>query len=500
MCNQNFGILRIQFLAILLLLVSSTHCFAQKPEKRNPGNRKPAEGRNNTPGRSTKQPISDGNFILGIPTASSITASVILKKEYETFIEYSPIGSQKKKKTDLLKSKDGEPIEITLNSLSSNTLYTCCLKYRLPDEKGFRQAHQTFFSTQKSYGSTFSFGVQGDSHPEREGKMFNPVLYRQTLDSVAAKRPDFYFMMGDDFSLDRLLTSNKANKENVEKAYLLQRSFLGNTGNMPPLFLINGNHEQAAKYLLDGTEKSIAMIAANARNKYFLLPDPTGFYDGDKDTVEHIGYLKDYYSFEWGNALFVTIDPYWHSDIPVDNQPGTQEKKNRKDPWGITLGDEQYNWLKNTLEKSKAKYKFVFSNHVLGTGRGGVELAKQFEWGGYDRNGTWQFDQFRPDWPLPIHQLMVKNKVTIFFQGHDHLFARQELNGVVYQSVPNPADDTYTAFNRDAYVSGTVLPNSGFLYITVSKNEVKVEYIRSYLKEGSSLPEEAKSNYSYILR
>lgn len=55
-------------------------------------------------------------------------------------------------------------------------------------------------------------------------------------------------MMGDDFSIDRLLTNNKADKENVEKAYLAQRSFLGNSGNMPPLFLINGNYEQAAKY------------------------------------------------------------------------------------------------------------------------------------------------------------------------------------------------------------------------------------------------------------
>ena len=500
MDNQNFDIFRIRFLAILLLLVSSIHCFAQKPEKRNPGNRKPTEGRNNDPGKSTRQEISDGNLILGTPTANSITVSLILKKEYEAIIEYAPVDSHKKKKTATLKSSDGEPIEIILNGLSSNTLYTCCLKYCLPTEKEFRQTQQTYFSTQRKFGSTFSFGVQGDSHPEREGKMFNPVLYRQTLDSVAAKRPDFYFMMGDDFSIDRLLTSNKADKENVEQAYLAQRSFLGNSGNMPPLFLINGNHEQSAKYFLDGTEKSIAVIAANARKKYFPLPDPIGFYGGDKDTVRHIGYLKDYYSFEWGNALFVTIDPYWHSDIPVDNQPGTQEKKNRKDPWSITLGDEQYNWLKNTLEKSKAKYKFVFSHHVLGTGRGGVELSKQFEWGGYDRNGTWQFDQFRPEWPLPIHQLMVRNKVTIFFQGHDHLFAKQELDGVVYQSVPNPADDTYTAFNRDAYTSGVVMPNSGFIHVTVSKNEVKVDYVRSYFKEASSLPEEAKSKYSYRIR
>ena len=34
---------------------------------------------------------------------------------------------------------------------------------------------------------------------------------------------------------------------------------------------------------------------------------------------------------------------------------------------------------------------------------------------------------------MPVHQLMVKNGVTIFFQGHDHLFARQERDGMVYQ-------------------------------------------------------------------
>ena len=60
---------------------------------------------------------------------------------------------------------------------------------------------------------------------------------------------------------------------------------------------------------------------------------------------------------------------------------------------------------------------------------------------------------------------MVKNKVTIFFQGHDHLFAKQELDGIIYQTVPNPADDTYSAFNKEAYTTGTILPNSGYLYM-----------------------------------
>lgn len=306
--------------------------------------------------------------------------------------------------------------------------------------------------------------------------------------------------MGDDFSIDRLLTSDQVTKENVEKAYKLQRYYLGNCGRNVPLFLVNGNHEQAAKYLLDGTEKNAAVIAANARKKYFPLPEPGKFYSGDNDTVAHIGFLKDYYAFEWGNALFIVIDPYWHSEIAVDNQPGSQDKMNRKDHWGISLGEVQYKWFKHTLESTKAKYKFVFSHHVLGTGRGGVERAKLFEWGGFGQNGTWQFDQYRSLWKTPIHQLMAKNKVTIFFQWHDHLFAKQELDGVIYQSVPNPADDSYTAFNKDAYKSGVIMPNSGFLNVTVGAKGVKIVYIRSYLKDSPLLPEDAKSKYSYIIK
>jgi len=123
----------------------------------------------------------------------------------------------------------------------------------------------------------------------------------------------------------------------------------------------------------------------------------------------------------------------------------------------------------------------VFCHHVLGTGRGGIEIATMYEWGGKDRNGAFNFAEKRRGWDLPIHQLMARTGVTIFFQGHDHLYARQELDGVIYQTCPCPADPTYTAFNRKAYRSGDVVPNSGHLRVTVSPDEVKVEYVRAFL-------------------
>jgi hypothetical protein len=171
------------------------------------------------------------------------------------------------------------------------------------------------------------------------------------------------------------------------------------------------------------------------------------------------------------------IDPYWHSPQTVDNQFGVdrEEKKNR-DLWNVTLGEAQYQWFKRTLETSTARYKFVFAHHVNGTGRGGIELAYTYEWG-----DVAQFAARRPGWGTPIHQLMVQNHVTIFFQGHDHIFDRQELDGVIYQSLPEPANPYYTMENAAAYTSGDKFPNSGHVRVTVSPDQVKVDYVRSYL-------------------
>ena len=95
---------------------------------------------------------------------------------------------------------------------------------------------------------------------------------------------------------------------------------------------------------------------------------------------------------------------------------------------------------------------------------------------------------------------MNDNKVTIFFFGHDHLFAREKVDGVVYQEVPNPADNTYTAFNADAYDPATIslpgasydptygvtMPNAGYLHVTVSPADVTVSYIRAVLPGDES--------------
>ena len=137
----------------------------------------------------------------------------------------------------------------------------------------------------------------------------------------------------------------------------------------------------------------------------------------------------------------------------------------------------------------------------MGSGRGGVDECHLYEWGGHDRNGVYEFKQRRPNWELPVHQLMVKHGVTIFFQGHDHLFCKQERDGVVYQEVPMPCDHGYMTYNEDRYQSGVKLSNSGHLRVTVAPENVKVDYVRSFLpKDETAQNKTGNIAHSYIIK
>lgn len=416
--------------------------------------------------------------ISGRPTDTSITINVVPAVTMNIYYEYGISSGTYTNQTASQSAIAGIPLETLISGLQPNTRYF----YRIRYSKLAGQEHSFF--TQRAPGSTFIFDIQGDSHPERVKNQFNADLYTRTLLSAAADKPDFYIALGDDFSVDTLKT---VNAETVAELYVNQRQWLGLVD--APVFLINGNHEQASLANLDGTPNNVAVWAQTARNSYFPQPAPDAFYTGDNESVEFIGQLRDYYAFTWGDAIFIVIDPYWHSPQTVDNQFGAdRDTKGKRDLWNVTLGDAQYQWFKQTLETSKAKYKFVFTHHVLGTGRGGIEEANSFEWG--DSSGL---AVHRPGREKTIQQLMADNHVTIFFQGHDHIFARQELDGVIYQTMPEPANPYYTYENQDSYKSGNILPNSGHVRVTVAPNGVTVEYIRSYLDRSDEVA------YSYMV-
>ena len=425
--------------------------------------------------------VFNGTWVMGSPTSDAVVFNVHSADQAGSVaLDFGLNSLQYDQQLPTAALQIDKPLELRLQNLKPASRYFYRLRYQASNTKEWVLMPEYEFQTAKPPGQSFVFAIQGDSHPERLKTQFDADLYKRTLLRAAADKPDFYILSGDDFSVDTLNPATITATQ-VRERYTLQRPYLSLIGRTSPLFLVNGNHEQAARYLLDGTPNNVAVWAQNARNSLYSQPAPDTFYSGNLEQVPFIGLLRNYFAWTWGDALFVVIDPYWASPVAVDNQFGGVSK--RQSMWDVTHGDAQYNWLKRTLEQSKAKYKFVFAHHVMGTGRGGIELAKLWEWGGESQNGQLEFAAQRPSWTTPIHRLMVANKVSIFFQGHDHIWVRQKLDGVTYQTLSQPADPNYTLWNSDAYLSGDKFPNTGYTRVTVNASQVKVEYVKTYLQK-----------------
>ena len=303
-----------------------------------------------------------------------------------------------------------------------------------------------------SPSNAFTFTITADSHLDERTHL---GLYQRTLSTAAADKPVFHIDLGDTF-----MTEKRANLPDTEKEqqYIDQRRYFNLLG--APVHLVMGNHDGECGRYNDGTPNNLALWSHTMHWRYFPEPLAEG--------------TRNYYAWEHGNALFVVLDPFWY----------TPRQRRDDDNWTRTLGAEQYQWLARTLQTSKAKFKFVFIHHLVGgvekAARGGVEVAPFFEWGGKNLDGTDGFKTKRPGWPAPIHQLLLQNHVNIVFHGHDHLYARQELDGIVYQEVPQPGDpDGSTRSAAEyGYKSGVILPSSGYLRAVVYADKTSVEYVR----------------------
>ena len=224
------------------------------------------------------------------------------------------------------------------------------------------------------------------------------------------------------------------------------KDYYAKLGNIP-LKITLGNHDGELGYSNFNTK--------NYRKEYF--PEQTG--------------ELAYYSFTGPDQLHIVLDPF------------TYTTTNPKiDGWQWTLGKVQYDWLRSTLESSKATHKFIYIHHLLvgdAQSRGGVEIAMYNEWGGKNKDGSYGFDVNRTGWGKPIHQLLVDNKVGFVFKGHDHLYVKQEFDGVIYQTLPQPSHPGEKLdVTQYGYLSGKAVGGSGYLRVTTEGKVVTVDFIK----------------------
>ena len=469
----------------IVLLISGALGFAADEPARKGGKKdgggsdgRRVEGRMPTPAMRTEVPAHPFDLILCRPTDRAITLSVLSYEDREGYVAYGVRPGAATNQTAPRRFAKGEPAELVLGPLDPGTHYYYRFYSRGSGTADYSATEEFSFTTARPRGSTFTFTIQADPHLDFG---IDPPAYIKSLRNAVAAHTDFHIDLGDTFMTDKYPKYTDAFPH-----YLAQRYYFGIVGVTAPVYLVLGNHdgEQPGR----GGDEAMAVWSNLTRKRFFPNPVPNDFYSGNTTPHRTAGLLQDYYAWEWGDALFVALDPYWYSvrprgggrDGPVDN-------------WSRTLGREQYDWLTRTLEGSTAKFKFVFLHHLAGgetpEGRGGAEASHFFEWGGKEIDGRDTFGQKRPGWPMPVHALLVKHRVSAVFHGHDHLYAQQERDGIIYQLVPQPGhsrNDNVRSAAEYGYKSGVIAGASGILRVSVSAERALVEYVRAYPDSAES--------------
>ena len=408
------------------------------------------------------------DLILARPERNSVTLSALAYQSIEGFVAYGMQSGACTNQTPMRQFKAGVPVEFVIAPLQASSKYFYQFHSRLAGASKFAISPEYSFQTARSPGSTFTFTMTADVHLDEHT---SAEVYEQSLTNIRAEQPDFHIDLGNLFMTDKHATRDEAARQ-----YLAQRFYLGQICSSVPLLLALGVHDGESSRYEDGLPDSLAVWSNLLRKRYFPNPVPDNFYTGDVIPNPQSGQLENYYAWTWGDALFVVLDPYRYS---------LRQRGGGGDGWAWSLGREQYDWLARTLAASRAKYKFVFLHNLLcgdQASRGGVEIAGFNEWGGKNFDGTEGFAQHRPGWPMPIHQLLLRNHVTAVFKAHDNFYARQELDGILYLMVPQPSfagNDRIRDLKNYGYKQGVFLGNAGHVRVTVSPEKVIVDYVKS---------------------
>ena len=378
--------------------------------------------------------------LVGSASANSFSIEISASLAVKAYIEYGYSRNAIAGKTSIVSISKGAAQNISLTNLKANSLVYYKVYYAVGTSQRYSSLIQRSAKTtaaQALYSNTFA--IQADPHMDENS---SSEVYEGTLKQIVAASPAFLMDLGDIFMVDKLPDKSEAN---IRGRFELMKGYYQKLGNVP-LKICLGNHDGELGYSKFNTK--------NFRKEYF--PEQTG------DLA--------YYSFTGPDQLHIVLDPFTYT-----------MKNPTPAGWEWTLGKTQYDWLVETLKSSTAKHKFIYIHHLLvgdPQSRGGVEIAMKNEWGGKNNDGSDGFAANRPGWGKPIHQLLIDYKVGFVFKGHDHLYVKQELDGIIYQTVPQPSHPgDKINVNQYGYISGKGVGGSGFLKVSTSGNTAQVDFI-----------------------
>lgn len=329
---------------------------------------------------------------------------------------------------------------------------------------------------------------------------FSWLLIRAVTHILANEDPDFFIHLGDCNGIGagykwqswglpyKSLTD--ADFDFIARTLWLRtrKAFSGLTPNMPVLFAL-GNHDGESSWDAARTR------AREWRQKLFPLPTDATYNEGGHPN-------GNYYGFSWGNdrnnkggAQFLVLD----STGFVGPQP--------KKPEDWTLGTDQLDWFKGTLERTDPEWRFACFHHVLGGWPSGSHEAEAGY--SYGRGPLFTSDDYKgladvsKVEQIKVTDLAKANGVRAFLYGHDHIFKtrrigvganQKDLYGIVAGSTKHIGESSWwqAPFWKRFYGDGFKMPPdffgpSGITRMTIRRDMTRFEYVCTGLTPNTNL-------------
>ena len=261
--------------------------------------------KNNNESKKVQIELSEdiyGKTFLGRPTDRSISISTAFNKETQYYYQYGKSIDNLDEKTMIKTASPGTVQVETITSLQSGTKYYYQLCQKNNEKETYNLSKMFSFHTQCPPGSEYTFLVEADPHLDENS---DGNIYESILSGMLKQEADFIIDLGDSSMVEKLAS----NQEEIEDRNILLRSYWDNISHSIPFFMIPGNHDGEAGWNNKGTNP-IGDLAASSRRTYFQNPVPGTFYSGLNDTS---------YAWEWGDALFIALDPFSYTDILIKN-------------------------------------------------------------------------------------------------------------------------------------------------------------------------------------
>jgi hypothetical protein len=259
------------------------------------------------------------------------------------------------------------------------------------------------FTTQAAAGGTapFSFDVMGDWGMVNTSGT-NPD--QASLDAqIAASGARFLVTVGDNgYNSGSQTNYGDLQQTGDSTSAIFGPSFWTVAGSSIPIFTAPGNHGLSGTTHTDITTWTQDQAVSSSGGIY-----ANGTYNCC--TGGTVNYGNEWYAFNAGPARFYVLDSAWGDSNGGTSTPYGQDYANHFSPAAPT--PSEYSWLVNDLQAHPGVMKFAFMH---------------YPW--YSANSSQTSDTFmttvQPGASESVQQLFADNDVKIVFNGHAHIYER----------------------------------------------------------------------------